>query len=167
MKTLPHPDHFYFDAAVGWLMLDNPIEAEAEFLRIQPDLREDPDLLELQWSIQSATKNWDQAVLTAQSILEKDPNRSFGWIHLAYSIRRQTTGGLEKAWDVLRPAFDRFPKEGLIAYNLACYAAQLNQLEEARQWLQRSIDLWGKDKTKFMALRDEDLAPLRNEIENL
>jgi tetratricopeptide (TPR) repeat protein len=167
MNKLPHPDCFFLDAAEGWLMLDNPREAEAEFLRIQPNLREDPDLLELQWSIQASAKNWDQAVITAQAIREKDPERSFGWIHLAYSIRRQASGGLADAWKVLRPAFDRFPQEGLIAYNLACYATQLCQLDDARQWLQRAMDLWGKDKTKFMALKDDDLAPLRDEIKKL
>jgi tetratricopeptide (TPR) repeat protein len=164
MKPLPPPDHHFFDAAVGWLMLGNPREAEAEFCRIDPERQRDPDLLEFKWGIHAAARDWQKAAATARLLQEMDPHRAFGWIHLAYSLRRVHDGGLAKAWDILRPAHDLFPKEALISYNLACYAAQLGQLDQAWDWLGKACATWGSDKTRTMALEDPDLAPLRERV---
>ena len=76
-------------------------------------------------------------------------------------------GGLQAAWDALLPAFEKFPKEPTIPYNLACYACQLRRLDEARQWLERAVKIAGKEKIKFMALNDDDLEPLWQEIKRL
>jgi hypothetical protein len=62
------------------------------------------------------------------------------------------------------PAFDKFPKEFLIAYNLACYACQMKDMEGARLWLDRARNISGKAKVKKMALIDSDLEPLWAEI---
>jgi tetratricopeptide (TPR) repeat protein len=167
MKPLPHPDRYYFDAAVGWLMLGNPKEAELEFARLNPELQRDPDLIEFKWGIHAAAKDWKQATATAQILQQTDPQRAFGWIHLAYSVRRMDDGGLPKAWEILRPAFDRFPKEGLIAYNLACYAAQMGTLDEAWEWLEKAVGIMSKEKVKAMAAQDSDLTPLRDKIARL
>ena len=69
-----------------------------------------------------------------------------------------------KAWNALLPAFDLFPKQPTIPYNLSCYACQMGQLDAARLWLKRAADIGGKDKIKTMALEDADLEPLWNEI---
>ena len=62
------------------------------------------------------------------------------------------------------PVLDKFPKEYIMRYNLACYAAQLGNLKEARDWLQKAIDLAGTNEVKLMALNDPDLEPLWREI---
>ena len=74
---------------------------------------------------------------------------------------------MRQAWDALRPAFDRFPKEPTIPYNLSCYACQMRQLDEARVWLRRALKIGGKEKVKQMALADPDLQPLWDEIRQL
>ena len=76
-------------------------------------------------------------------------------------------GSLQKAWDALLPAFDKFPKEPTIPFNLACYACQLRQLEVARNWLKRAVAIGGEEKIKRMALSDPDLEPLWGEIQGL
>jgi hypothetical protein len=53
----------------------------------------------------------------------------------------------------------------LFAYNLACYACQLGHLQEAREWLRRAIAIENAESIKAMALRDADLRPLWNEIQ--
>ena len=72
---------------------------------------------------------------------------------------------MEKAWDALLPAAEKFPKEPVIPYNLACYACQLQKLEDARSWLKRAIEIGGKERMKEMALEDPDLQPLWKEIQ--
>ena len=101
---------------------------------------------------------------TARSLVECAPERVSGWLHQAYALRRVPEGNIQKAWDALLPAFDKFPKEFLIAYNLACYACQMQDLEGARLWLDRARNISGKSKVKKMALADSDLEPLWAEI---
>ena len=51
MKPIEPPDAFHLSAAVGWLMLGNPDEAEEELGNITPGLRIHPDVLEVRWQI--------------------------------------------------------------------------------------------------------------------
>jgi hypothetical protein len=55
---------------------------------------------------------------------------------------------------------DKFPAEHLMRYNLACYSCQLGNLKEAYQWLEKAIDLAGKEEIRQTALEDPDLEPL-------
>ncbi|MEI6396380.1 MAG: hypothetical protein WCT12_35400 [Verrucomicrobiota bacterium] len=67
-------------------------------------------------------------------------------------------------WNVLLPVVDRFPKEHIIRYNLACYACQLGNLKQVRDWLKKAIKLANTKDVKLMALNDPDLEPLWKEI---
>ena len=93
------------------------------------------------------------------------PEESSGWLHRAYALRRVREGGLTQAWDALLPAAEKFPAEPVIAYNLSCYACQMEQLDNARTWLHRAINTGKKDAIKKMALADDDLKPLWKEIQ--
>ena len=95
------------------------------------------------------------------------PERSSGWIHQAYALRRMPEGSVKQAWKALLPAFDLFPKEPVICYNLSCYACQLQLLDAARVWLKRAAVIGGKDQIKRMAKVDPDLEPLWSEIPEL
>jgi len=164
MQPLSPPDTHFLSAAAGWYELGNITEAKAELERISPALREHPDVLELRWLVHAQEKNWEQGLEVAEKLVEIAPERSSGWLHRAYALRRVQRGGLQTAWDALLPAFEKFPKEPTIPYNLACYACQIGRLDEAREWLQRAVKIAGKEKIKFMALNDDDLEPLWEEI---
>ena len=88
------------------------------------------------------------------------PDRVVGWIHKAESLRRATEGGIEKAKPVLEEAAKLFPDDSMIQYNLACYCAQLGQLDAVQEYLDKSYELGDAQKIKLMALDDEDLKPL-------
>ena len=75
-------------------------------------------------------------------------------------MSRTKKGGIEKAKKVLEDAVGLFPKEWLIPYNLACYCAQLGQLDKVKDLLHASYELGDKKQIKLMALDDEDLEPL-------
>jgi Flp pilus assembly protein TadD len=95
------------------------------------------------------------------------PGSANSWLHRAYALRRATDGGLAKARAALEPAAARFPGEPVISYNLSCYACQMQDLDEARAWLQRALKAGQKKEIKRMALADPDLEPLWQEIRRL
>ena len=167
MQKLEPPESHQLLAAVGWLELGNRSEAKAELAKIDARLQQHPDVLEVEWAIHAAEKNWHQALAAARALLQADPQRSSGWLHQAYALRRVQSGGLQAAWDALLLAYDQFLGEPTIAYNLSCYACQLSRLAEARKWFTRALKIGGKGQIKAMALRDPDLEPLRQEIMNL
>lgn len=164
MQRLEPPDTHYLTAAVGWLELGVPREAEAELNRISAAQQSHPDVLEVRWATLAQTQRWSTALEIARALLKSAPDRSSGWLHHAYSLRRVAKEGLREAWDALLPAYDKFPREPTIPYNLSCYACQLHQFEEARAWLRRALKVGDRDKIKRMALDDPDLKPLWEEI---
>ena len=158
------PDSHYLSAAIGWLELGLPAEAEVELGQISPVHQHHPDVLEVRWVICAHARRWETALEVARSLLRKAPSRSSGWLRHAYSLRRVSQNGLRQAWEALLPAYDKFPEEATIPYNLSCYACQLEHLDEARTWLRRALKVGDRTKIKQMALEDVDLRPLWDEI---
>ena len=167
MKKLEPPDSHYLNAAIGWLELGLRAEAKQELRQISQEQEGHPDVMEAWWRIEAEEKNWDAALEVARKLLARAPERAEGWLHRAYALRRASGGGLEKAWDALKPAEEKFKEEPIIPYNLACYACQMGQLNEARAWLKRALEIGGKQAVKKMALSDPDLKPLWDEIGQL
>ena len=167
MQKLEPPDIHYFFAAIGWLELGNVVEAKAELAQVSAARQEHPDVLEVRWSIAAEQNHWQEALEIARALLRRAPKRSSGWLHQAYALRRVSNGGVQKAWEALLPAFDKFPKVPLIPFNLSCYACQMGQLDVARDWLQRAVAASDKEQIRAMALKDSDLAPLWDEIRRL
>ena len=164
MKPLLTPDAHHFNAAVGWFELGNRKEARVELEYVSQENQLHPLVLELRWSLDAEDKKWDAALKTAQDIIATLPNDAAGWLHCAYALRRAKSGGLDKALAFLEPAAQQFPNEPVIAFNLACYACQLNQLDDARRWLKRASEIGGKKEMRAMALADDDLKPLWEEL---
>ena len=141
-------------------MLGDVASAREEFARLSSATRAEPEVIEVEWGLHAEAQAWKEALEAAQRLVEKAPDRPFGWIHRAYALRRIAGGGLSEAWGALRPAHDLFPKEYLIPYNLACYAAQLERREEAWEWLQLAMALGKRAHVKKLALADHDLESL-------
>ena len=79
----------------------------------------------------------------------------------------QLRGSFNEVWAqavvakaLLLEAAKLFPEDGMIQYNLACYSAQLGQLDAAKEYLHKSYELGDAKQIKLMALDDEDLKPL-------
>jgi hypothetical protein len=167
-EPLAPPDSHHLLAAEGWLELGNSAEAGEEIARIAPSHLEHPDVLEMRWAICHAGQRWETGLAIAETLVRVAPERASGWLHQAYALRRIPGGGVQRAWDVLRPAYDKFPKAEVIPFNLACYAAQLGRPDEAWEWLHESMEAAGDvDAIKKMALSDMDLQPLWERIRAL
>jgi hypothetical protein len=167
VKRLPPPDSHHLDAAIGWLGLGCVDDSCAELEMISTKNQNHPDVLEVRWTLCAHEKRWDDALKIAGLEMQFTPADSSGWLHRAYALRRVKHGGLPQAWDALLPAAEKFPGEPVIAYNLSCYACQMQQIDIAREWLQRAVKVGNKDAIRKMALADEDLQPLWKEIKEL
>jgi len=164
MLKIEPPDSRTLSAALGWLELGNPREALAELDTISPENHLHPAVLEVRWAVFAELKQWDRALEIANELVRILPGKAGGWLHRAYALRRAPGGGLPQAWDALLPAAEKFPKQLLIAFNLACYACQMEKYDEARRWLKHASEIGDDTKVKEMALADSDLEPLWPEI---
>jgi tetratricopeptide (TPR) repeat protein len=167
VQKLETPDSHHLDAAIGWLGLGCAADARQELEKISQPNQLHPDVLEARWLLFVHEKRWDAALEIAELELKSAPDDSAGWLHRAYALRRVSNGGLPQAWAALRPAVEQFPEEPVIAFNLSCYACQMEQLDVARVWLKRALATGGAAAVKKMALADDDLKPLWPEIKEL
>ncbi len=133
LAQLKHPDPMHLEAAAGWIQLGDYDSANDELEKIRAEWRAHPDVLDLRWFIYSHHEQWDACLDIAAAIVKMAPDRGWGWIHKAYALRRATGGGMEKAKPVLLEAAKLFPDDSMIQYNLACYCAQLGQLDAAQK----------------------------------
>jgi tetratricopeptide (TPR) repeat protein len=159
-SSIEPPDCHFLSAAIGWLELGNPAEAESELRQVSEPNQSAEEVLVVHWYIHERKGAWEQAREIAQRMRQTHPGNAFGYIHYAYATRRMTGGGLQAAWNALEPAVDLFPKEPIIPYNLACYAAQLDHQDQAWDWLQKAMAVGDKTLLRKMALADTDLKPL-------
>lgn len=164
MPQLEPPDIHYLNAAIGWLELGRRDDALVELQNISAEHQRHPDVLEARWAIYVQENDWTDALDAARKLLKFAPQRVSGWLLQAYALRRAAGGGLEKAWDALLPAAEKFPKDPIVHFNLACYACQMGQLNEARERLRRALEAGDREEIKLMALVDEDLSQLWPEI---
>jgi tetratricopeptide (TPR) repeat protein len=63
-----------------------------------------------------------------------------------------------RARNILINAMPKFPREGIIYYNLACYDCRLDRIDSAKQYLRKAFRI--DPNWRSQALDDEDLKPL-------
>jgi hypothetical protein len=167
-KPLTPPDSMFLRAAEGWLGLGDWKSAEDEIQRIAPQFQADPAVLKVRWEVCALGKKWDAGVEIGRMLLEAEPDESFGWVNRSYALRRATGGGLQAAYDALRPAADHLQDAEQVTFNLACYSCQLGRLDEAREWwskcLAGAVAVGRGTSLKQAALAESDLEPLWREI---
>ena len=147
-------------AASGFAELSLFQEAVEELENLPETLQDLPPVLVVWLEVFQRWQKWSEAESVATRLSEMEPEEPNWLIALAYSTRRSR--GLVFAREILLRAGEKHPNCGTIQFNLACYAAQLGQLEEARRHLYRAIQL---DKGfAAMAKSDPDLEAIRDEI---
>jgi len=132
LAQLKHPDPMHLEAAAGWIQLGDYDSANDELEKIRAEWRAHPDVLELRWLIYSNDEQWDACLDITSAVVKMASDRVSGRVDKAYSLRRVSGGGIEKAKLVLDEAVKLFPTEWAVQYNLACYCAQLGQLDVAQ-----------------------------------
>src|ERR1044071_10247005 len=99
MKPLPSPDAFAVQAAEGWLMLGNPIEANEELEVVAPEYRYHPTVLAMRWQVYAAAEWWEAAWVVSRALCEVVPESAEVWICHANTLRKYK--GLCEAWNAL------------------------------------------------------------------
>jgi tetratricopeptide (TPR) repeat protein len=157
-KVLEPPDTHYLRAAEGWLMLGCVTEAQTELQNISLQARFHPRVLMARYEICARKAHWELAYALAQGLVVLSPQEPAGWINR--SIALHALKRTPEAWYTLLPAAEKFPKNVVIAYNLACYGSQMGRFSEANQWLKKATEMDKDNKVKWMAVKDPDLMPL-------
>lgn len=147
------------DPIMAYFRLRMFAEALEEVEKLPPDRMADPGVLDLRVNIYKGLGEWQLMREVADSLVRIEPEEVDYWLDLAYATRR--CRGITEAEGFLLEALKRDPEDGLIHYNLACYAAQQGNLPLARDRLATAISLEAEFKGK--ALTDPDLEPLRAE----
>ena len=164
MTKISHPDLHFINSAEGWLLLGRPEEALRELEQVNPDLWQHPDVLNVRYSIHAGQRNWEMALAVAREFRHRSPDRVGAWLDYAYALRRVSGGGIQAAWRALQPALKNFPREVMVAYNLSCYACQMEQMDEARKLITHAMEVGNRQQIKSQALEDDDLKALWQEI---
>src|SRR5690606_27403129 len=124
-----------------------------------------PEVLAVEWELHARSREWRDALEVASQLLAVDGTRPAGWINRSYALHElQRTA---EAREALLAALPLFPSEGVIPYNLACYACHLGELDEARKWLRRAMELDGRDLVIVRARQDADLKALHEELDRI
>ena len=154
------PDQQHLRAAQGYIELGMFQEANTELEEIDPLCRHLPEVLVLRVIIYHALERWELTAAVAGRLVEFDPSEPGYFVDLAYATRRAESIG--KAHPVLTRAASLHPNDGTIQFNLACYEAQIGDLDKARLHLKRATEI--DPRFKLMALEDEDLEPLWKQV---
>lgn len=151
-----HSDKRHLEAAEGWLGLGDWASANAELEEISPKMRAHPDVLLLRCEIYGRAGKWDYVVEVASTLAKELPKRRDAWIHRSFALHELKR--TQEAFDQLLPAADLFPRYWLIPYNLACYCAQLGEIDESEKWFKRAMAIDQKT-VQVNAIDDPDLEP--------
>lgn len=151
-------DCHHLRAAQGWLELGNWREAKEELENIAAKNRAHPDVLDMRWQISAYARQWAECVDIGKALTKLAPDRAVAWIHYAYALHELKR--TREAFEVLLPLAEKFPKEPGIAYNLACYCCQLDDMTGARDWLAMVFSRNDGQEWRLRAQNDSDLRPL-------
>jgi Tfp pilus assembly protein PilF len=150
---LQQPDRQYCQAATGYVELGMFLEANTELDKIDPYNRAAPEALALRIAIYRGLEKWELMQEIAKRLAGFQPDNVQWTISLAYATRRADS--IQAAKEVLLNAEPKFPKEAVIKYNLACYFCQTGEIQNAKNYLKKAIEIdlnW-----RLAALEDEDL----------
>lgn len=159
---LTDTDRRQLEFAVGYLELDAPALAHDELAKIAPAMKGHPDVLMVSLEIFTHARNWSQCVEIACHLVQVQPDNPQWPVSFAYATRRAVS--LEAAHVILHEAEGRFPKDATIKFNLGCYAAQMGELDAAKQLVQQAIEL--DPSFQKAAREDPDLEPIRERLTN-
>lgn len=145
----------------GYLMLRMHGEAARELEAVAELAGDLPDFLRARIDVHTGAGNWDAALSDANRLNAVEPDQPSTFITRAFATRRCRS--LAEAESILLEGTKRFPDEGLIWYNLACYAAVAGRADEALLLLGRALKL--EPGLLRLASGDEDFAPVRAQID--
>ena len=145
-------------AAQGYSELGLPELAVAELDLIPAEVQGEPIVVETRLSVLMLAKRYEDALPVGEKLCALCPERTAGYIHLAFCMHE--LGKTGAARDLLVNGPTALKAEATYHYNLACYEAVLGNVHEARAHLDVSFAM--DKKLREYAHTDPDLAVLRD-----
>ncbi len=153
---LAKPDQQHLRSACSYIELGMFEEAQAELEEIDPFCRHLREVLAARIPIYRALAKWDLMAIVAKQLTEWSPEEPANFVDWAYATRRAES--MHSAHAILSRAAELHPEHGMIQFNLACYDAQLGNIDRAKMHLSRAIK--ADPKFSLMAIDDPDLEAL-------
>jgi tetratricopeptide (TPR) repeat protein len=143
--------------ALGYVELGLFREARAELVHLSAEFAASPAALGVRLEIAMAESLWQEVLVLAEALVGNDAKLERPWIAWAYALRELER--VTEAQETLLTGRRLISRPSvLVDYNLACYAALLGELDEARALL---VDVFNRDKSwREVAKTDPDLAVL-------
>ncbi len=161
-ESVPPDVLWHLQRADGFMDLGMWKHARQEMEHVPDPYRKSGPWLEAQFRLAAEAGNWPEAAALAVQLKNRNPDEAAFWVQLAYAVRRAES--IEAARAILSECLEKFPKVAVIPFNLACYECRLGNNEQAMAWLKRAFEI---DPTcQRMALEDEDLRPLWDQLES-
>jgi tetratricopeptide (TPR) repeat protein len=132
-------------------------EAVRELEELPESIRDSTPILIAWLELYQGWQKWSEAVAIAEHLVTREPGDPNWPVALAFATRRGVS--LPAALRILQEAVLSFPNCAAIHFNLACYYAQLQDLEEATRYLQQACKL--DPAFRATAQTDPDLVALR------
>jgi len=150
------PDCRAIEAAIGYLTLGLPEEADEEIEGLSPELYHSKTILSLRASIYCEANWWTRLRDVARVLVNKWPGECDHWILLGCATRRCIS--IDESNAVFSESLIFHESEPLIHFHLACNAAHIGERQTAREYLSKALLL--DPNIGLIALEDADLAPL-------
>jgi tetratricopeptide (TPR) repeat protein len=144
-------------ASSGFTDLKMFQEAVRELEELPKSVRDSTPILIAWLELYQGWEKWSEAMSVAERLASREPQDPNWPVALAFATRRAVS--LAAALSVLEEAILSFPNCATIHFNLACYHAQLDQLSEAKLYLQQACKL--DPAFRVSAQTDPDLVALR------
>ena len=158
MINLSHYETRHLQAAEGWLELGLYEDAIRELEQLQPPADQCPQALLLKTAAFYAASKWQLCLDAALQLIQAEPELGTAYVNASIALYRLHR--TQDAWNLLHPVLEKLNATWLIPYNLACYAAQLGQPEEAFRMYALALGRGEAALVKEQALRDPDLKPI-------
>ena len=165
MEVPTKPPHLlspgvHLQRARGYVELQMYLEAEGELLALPDENPWAKEKRTLLMHIKQELEDWAEMMEIARGLRLEYPEEEGYWVCDAFATRRANS--IDEARNILLDGLVHKNNSGIIRYNLACYACQLNSPGECLDFLKEAVR---RDKKyKLMALEDEDLEPVREAL---
>ncbi|MDF1825723.1 MAG: hypothetical protein P1U68_13840 [Verrucomicrobiales bacterium] len=144
----------------GYIDLGMFDEAWKAIEALPAELSGSPEAQEMRIIIMLDRKEYDDGLALSEVLCDIYPENHAGFIQGAYCLHAM--GRTQEAIDHLQTGPETLRDEQCYFYNIACYELALGRTEAALTWLNQSIGLDPRNRTR--ALKDPDLEPLHDEV---
>lgn len=151
----------HLTAAEGYFELGMISDATAELDQIPARYQSHAEVSSIRLQVLIASGNYVRGEHVARGLVFKQPEKAFPWLGWAFCARRAIS--LSAAEQILEMAHAVHPLNGIIVFNLACYANAAGRIAEARKLFDRATKL--EPAAADWALEDDDLRGVRGSDE--